>query len=112
MEQNSIGGIEMSVKRRIFVSASRDIRLDPHRIEIKWAIVDEIKRLGYEPQIFLSPTDGVGLADGGGWDIEKVEEVAKRCVGAVIIGLPYWKTTRDGREIWLPTDFAADHLVR
>ena len=95
----------MSVKRRILVSAPRDIRLDPHRIEIKRAIVDEIKRLGYEPQIFLGPKGGVGLPDGAGWDLEGVEKVARRCVGAAIIGLPFWKTTQEGQEIWLPTDY-------
>ncbi len=95
----------MSVSRRILVSAPRDIRLDSHRIEIKRAIVDEIKRLGYEPQIFLGPTGGVGLAAGAGWDLEEVEKVARRCVGAAIIGLPFWKTTLEGREIWLPTDY-------
>lgn len=95
----------MSVTRRILVSAPRDIRLDPHRIEIKQAIVDEITRLGYEPQIFLGPTGGVGLAAGAGWDLEEVERVARRCVGAVIIGLPFWKTTQEGREVWLPTDY-------
>ena len=95
----------MSVTRRILISAPRDIRLDPHRIEIKQAIIDEITRLGYEPQIFLGPTGGVGLAAGAGWDLEEVERVARRCVGAVIIGLPFWKTTQEGREVWLPTDY-------
>ncbi len=95
----------MSVTRRILVSAPRDIWLDPHRIEIKQAIVDEITRLGYEPKIFLGPTGEVGLAAGAGWDLEEVERVAKRCVGAVIIGLPFWKTTQEGREVWLPTDY-------
>jgi hypothetical protein len=95
----------MSVNRRIFVSAPRDIRLDARRIEIKGAIVDEIQQLGYEPQIFLGPTGGVGLAAGAGWTLEEVERVATHCVGAVIIGLPFWKTAQEGREIWLPTDY-------
>jgi hypothetical protein len=56
-------------------------------------------------KFFLGPTGGVGLAAGAGWDLEEVESVTRRCVGAVIIGLPFWKTTREGREIWLPTDY-------
>ena len=36
----------MSVNRRVFVSAPRDIRLDTPRIKIKGAIVDQIKQLG------------------------------------------------------------------
>ena len=95
----------MRVKHRILVSAPRDIRLDPHRIEIKRAIVDEIKRLDYEPQEFLSPEGGVGLAAGAGWNLDAVEKVAKRCVGAAIIGLPFWETTHKGEQIWLPTDY-------
>ena len=95
----------MSVNRRVLVSAPRDIRLDTPRIKIKGAIVDQIKRLGYEPQIFLDPTGGTGLATGAGWSLEEVERVARRCVGAAIIGLPFWKTTQEGRECWLPTDY-------
>ena len=95
----------MSVNRRVFVSAPRNIRLDAPRIKIKEAIVDHVKRLGYEPQVFLDSSDGTGLAAGAGWNLEEVERVARRCVGAVIIGLPFWKTTQDGRECWLPTDY-------
>ena len=73
--------------------------------KIKEAIVDHVKRLGYESQVFLDSSDGTGLAAGAGWNLEEVERVARRCVGAVIIGLPFWKTTQDGRECWLPTDY-------
>ncbi|UVT17438.1 MAG: nucleotide-binding protein [Nitrospira sp.] len=95
----------MSVKRRVYISAPRDIRLDPLRRKIKQAIVDEIKGTGYEPQIFLAPEGGVGLAAGAGWSLEEVEKVARGCAGAAIIGLPFWKTTLEGREVWLPTDY-------
>ena len=100
----------MSVKRRIFVSAPRSIRLDADRIKIKEAILAEIeagiKRLGYELQIFLDEGGGRGEPSGAGWSLEKVEKVAKRCVGAVLIGLPFWNTTmQDSRDIWLPTDY-------
>jgi len=95
----------MSVNRRVLVSAPRDIRLDTPRIKIKGAIVDQIKRLGYEPQLFLDATGGTGLAAGAGWSLEEVESVARRCVGAAIIGLPFWKTTQEGREFWLPTHY-------
>jgi hypothetical protein len=105
MEHDPIRGIDMSVKRRVLVSAPRDIRLDTPRIKIKGAIVDQIKRLGYEPQVFLDPAGGTGLAAGAGWSLEEVGRVARRCVGAAIIGLPFWKTTQEGRECWLPTDY-------
>jgi hypothetical protein len=95
----------MSLNRRVLVSAPRDIRLDTPHIKIKGAIIDQIKRLGYEPQVFLDPTGGTGLAAGVGWSLEEVERVARRCVGAAIIGLPFWKTMQEGRECWLPTDY-------
>lgn len=95
----------MSINRRVLVSAPRDIRLDTTRIKIKGAIVDQIKQLDYEPQVFLDPTGGTGLATGAGWSLEEVERVARRCVGAAIIGLPFWETTQEGRECWLPTDY-------
>lgn len=95
----------MSVNRRIFVSAPRDIRLDEKRISIKRAIVDQIEQLGYEPQIFLDPGGGRGLAAGVGWNLGEVERVATRCIGAALIGLPFWKISSTGRELWLPTDY-------
>jgi len=98
-------GDDMNVTRRILVSAPRDIRLDTPRIKVKQAIIDKIKELGYEPQVFLDSTGGTGLASGAGWSLEEVEKVARRCVGAAIIGLPFWRTTQDGRECWLPTDY-------
>jgi hypothetical protein len=97
----------MTAKRRIFISAPRDIRLDQPRIKIKQAIVGEIKRMGYEPQVFLTPAGGEGLPAGAGWSLMDVERVARRCVGAAIIGLPFWKTQVDGRDAWLATDYCA-----
>ena len=93
------------INRRIFISAPRDVRLDPVRIKIKQAIVEQIESANFEPQIFLTPAGGVGLAAGAGWSLEEVEKVARRCVGAAIIGLPFWKTTLEEREVWLPTDY-------
>jgi hypothetical protein len=95
----------MNINRRVFISAPRDMRLDQPRIKIKQAIVDQIKSAGYDPQIFLTSAGGVGLAAGAGWSLEEVEKVARRCIGAAIIGLPFWKTTLAEREVWLPTDY-------
>src|SRR6266511_5327860 len=95
----------MSVKHRVLISAARNIRLDPLRIKITEAIVDQIKGEDYEPQVFLDQTGGTGLAAGAGWSLEEVERVARRCVGAAIIGLPFWKTTQEGRKFWLPTEY-------
>lgn len=96
----------MSINRRVLVSAPRDKRLkEPLLIRIKQAILDEIKSAGYDLQVFLTPAGGQGLAAGAGWSLGEVDRVAKRCVGAVLIGLPFWNTKLDGRDICLPSDY-------
>jgi len=99
----------MNLNRRVFISAPRDVRLhdDPLRIQVKSDVLREIKRLGYDPSIFLTPAGGTGLAAGEGWSPQAVLNVAKRCVGAVLIGIPFWKVTIDGREAWLPSDYCS-----
>jgi len=88
----------MSLNRRIFLSDPRDIRLDRERIQIKDAIIEKIVGLGYEPQIFLDRYRGSGLAAGLGWSLENVDKVVKRCVGAVLIGVPFTATTDSGED--------------
>jgi Predicted nucleotide-binding protein containing TIR-like domain len=94
-----------NIEHRVFISAPRDIRLDEPRKKIKHAIVDQIRNVGYEPERFLDSESVGGLAAGAGWSLQEVERVATRCVGAAIIGLPFWKTMLEEREIWLPTDY-------
>ena len=100
----------VNLNRRIFISAPRDVRLrnDPLRIQVKNDVIREIVRLGYSPSIFLTQTGGVGLAAGQGWSPEAVFEVARKCVGAVLIGIPFWKVSVDDeREVWLPSDYCS-----
>jgi hypothetical protein len=99
----------MNLNRRVFISAPRDVRLqsDPVRIGVKRDVLREIERLGYDPSVFLTPAGGTGLAVGEGWSPEAVLNVAKRCVGAVLIGIPFWKVAVDSREAWLPSDYCS-----
>ena len=99
----------MNLNRRVFISAPRDVRLrdNPLAIEAKNDVLREIRRLGYAPSIFLTPTDGTGLAAGQGWSPQAVLDVARKCVGAVLIGVPFWKTTVDGRDAWLASDYCS-----
>lgn len=92
----------MRITRRIFVSGPRDVRLDRTRNKIKKTIVAKIKGQGYEPQLFLDGYRGSGLAAGKGWSLEAVDYVMKRCIGAVLIGVPFWKTCGVKKERWLP----------
>jgi Predicted nucleotide-binding protein containing TIR-like domain len=102
----------MNRNRRVFISAPRDVRLDPKnrgnepRVEIKRAIIKHVEDAGYKPQIFLGPQGSVGLpAAEGGWSLGQVSTVLKGCVGAVLIGVRYWKSTVQGEDVWLPTDY-------
>jgi hypothetical protein len=98
----------MNLNRKVLISAPRDERLpDAERKQIKKDILREITRLGYDPSVFLTPTGGEGLAAGQGWSPQAVLDVAKRCVGAVLIGIPFWKITVDDGEAWLPTDYCS-----
>jgi hypothetical protein len=73
--------------------------------DLKWGIVEEIKRLGYTPEIFTDPTGGPGLAAGQAWSAIAADEVARRCVGAAIIGLPRWLFTAPQGPLKLPTEY-------
>ena len=79
----------MAIKRRVFISSPRDPRLDRRRNELKWAIVKEIEKLGYEAQVFGSNDGGRGLATKT-WSPDEADRVMRRCVGAAILGFPIW----------------------
>lgn len=99
----------MRMNRHIFVSAPRDVRLDhdPIRLQIKRDVVQAIEELGYVPSAFLTPAGGTGLAVGGGWSPQAVLDVAKRCVGAVLIGVPFWRVATEKHEAWLASDYCS-----
>lgn len=97
----------MTIARRIFVSSPRDQYLDDRRNELKWAIVKEIERLGYEAQVFGSAEGGRGLASGRSWSPNAADEVMQRCVGAAILGFPIWHCLRGtaGKSVSLVTEY-------
>ena len=92
--------ITRTIKRRIYISMPADIWLDNRQNELKWGIVDEIEKFGYEAQVFSSPTGGRGLVAGKAWNLEEVDKVMRRCVGAAIIGLPRFLGQDYGRTAW------------
>jgi hypothetical protein len=95
----------MAIKRRVYISSARDIRLDARRNELKWAIIDEIEKLGYEAQVFGSPDGGRGLAAGKSWSPERADEVMRRCVGAAVLGFPIWRVPRGDESVSLVTEY-------
>jgi len=97
--------ISSTIKHRIYVSMPADAWLDDRQNDLKWGIVEKIEKLGYEAQIFGGPTGGKGLAAGKAWNLEEVDKVMRRCVGAAIIGLPKWKFSIGDQAFSLPTEY-------
>ena len=96
----------MSVTRRIYVSLTADRWLPKSMNDLKWAIVDEIENLGYTPEIFTNPRGKPGLASSRAWGARDADEVARRCVGAAIIGMARWEfKDSNGMDARLPTEF-------
>jgi hypothetical protein len=96
----------VAVTRRVFVSMPSDQWLTPVQNEFKWALVDRVEQLGYTPEIFLDPTGRESLAARHAWSAERADEIARRCHGAVVVGLPRW--TFEGKEgpVLLATEFS------
>jgi hypothetical protein len=91
----------MPVTRRVYVSLPADRWLSPALNELKWGIVERIEKLGYVPEIFANPKGKPGLASWKAWSAGGADEVARRCVGAALIGMPRWTFG----DILLPTEY-------
>ena len=92
--------------RRVYVSLPADRWLPDNTNALKWAIVDKIEKLGYTPEIFTNPKGRVGLASAKAWSAQDADDVARRCAGAVLLGMPRWRLTdENNRPVLLPTDF-------
>lgn len=94
------------ITRRIYVSLPADPWLPPNLNEVKWGIVEEIAKLGFTPEIFTNPKGMPGLASAKAWNPRLADEIARRCVGAAILGMPRWRFTDvEGKSALLPTEF-------
>ncbi|WP_395708706.1 nucleotide-binding protein [Reyranella sp.] len=96
----------MPITRRIYVSLPADPWLPDNLNRLKWGIVDEIEKLGYCAEIFTNPRGKLTLASAKSWHPRDADEVARRCVGCAILGMPRW-TFNDSRgaPVLLPTEF-------
>ena len=96
----------MSITRRIYVSLPADPWLSKNINELKWGIVEEIEKLGYTPEIFTNPKGRPGLASAKTWSPRDADEIARRCVGAAVLGMPRWNfQDHKGSPVLLPTEF-------
>ena len=94
------------ITRRIYVSLPADPWLRDNLNRLKWAIVDEIEKLGYTPEIFTNPRGKPGLASPRAWNPRDADEIARRCAGAAVLGMPRWRFQDErGEQILLPTEF-------
>src|SRR6185295_4648795 len=80
----------MAVTRRIYISMPADRWLAPNQNALKWAIVADIERRGYATEVFFDPRGKPSLAGGQAWSAVAADRVMRRCVGAVLIGMPRW----------------------
>ena len=96
----------MPITRRIYVSLPADRWLPPNLNKLKWAIVEEIEKLGHTPEIFTNPKGRAGLASAKTWTPRDANVGARRCIGAVIIGMPRWVfQDKNKDDVLLPTEF-------
>src|SRR5262245_13801003 len=83
------------VSRRVFISVPADNYLGQKRSNLVNAILQSISKAGFEPQRFLYS----GLPASMGWNFQTVDEVMRRCVGAVIFAFPRWSAlSPEGRD--------------
>jgi hypothetical protein len=68
------------IRRRVFISVSKDHHLDEGRRQIVHSVLQLIEEAGFEPQRFLYS----GLPASMGWNFQTVDEVMRRCMGAVV----------------------------
>jgi hypothetical protein len=96
----------MQITRRVYVSLPADPWLSPNLNDLKWGVVEEIEKLGYTPEIFTNPKGMPGLASARSWSPEGANDIARRCMGAAILGMPRWRFSDGaGGEVLLPTEF-------
>ena len=82
-----------------------DVWLTQKQNEVKWAVVAEIEKLGYETQVFVGPSGGQGLPAGKGWTLADCDSVMKRCIAAAIIGFPKWRFSIGKDDFRLATEY-------
>lgn len=91
----------MTITRHIYVSLPADARVPANLNALKWGVVDEIERHGYAVETFTAAPGRPARP----WSPDAAETMARRCVGAVILGVPRWRATDDaGREVLLPSE--------
>jgi hypothetical protein len=91
------------MKRRIFISHTKDSRLDEKQLRFKNALIEKIKEDGYIPEIFSISGNAKRLS----WSFDNVEKVMSSCCGAIIIAFPRWSfLDKSNVAIKMPSEYS------
>lgn len=82
-----------------------DHNLSAQQNAFKWAIVERIKSLGYQPEIFYNPQTVDGIAARRLWTPAEADYVIRQCVAGVLIGMPRWQLTDGHRDYLIAPDY-------
>lgn len=97
----------MAIARRVYVSVPGNQYLTYNQQQLKKALIDKVSGLGYIPEIFYSEYPDPGsVAQAKNWSLADCAAVLRRCVGAMIVGLPRHQFTSTSGPIRLPTEYA------
>jgi hypothetical protein len=91
----------MSINRRVFVSVSPHNNLDERRQMVRHAILDQIRKRGYQLEITFESGEAAGLS----WSFENIEKIMRRCIGAVALAFPRWSVSDDGGQLLLASEY-------
>jgi hypothetical protein len=92
----------MAVKRRIFISVPTRANLDDRQQAVFDALLRRLRRHHLAPEMFFE----MGAAAGMSWSAPNVEEIMRRCVGAVVLAFPRWIFGSERGEMRFASEFA------
>jgi hypothetical protein len=97
----------MEIVRRIFISVPNDKILNDNQREFKWTLIKKIEELGFIAEIFYNTQPNPrSKTIRKSWTFEECINVIRRCVGAIIIGLPRHSHSTPEGVLKLPTEYA------
>lgn len=96
----------MTVTRRVVVIMPDDRWCDERENAFKWKIVERIEAQGLRTELFHDPRGIDSLCAAMAWSAANADYVARRCVGAALIGLPRWRFRGEDGPVLIPTEYA------
>jgi hypothetical protein len=92
----------MAITRRVFVSVPVDANITSGRQKrFKSALLQLVRQNGFEPQEFFVS----GIAGGMSWSFRAVEDVMRRCQGALIWAYPRWEFAQGNEAVKFPSEY-------